>query len=294
VKNITYSLGAANSLGVWVKTLFQSMVGMPRALFEHCRDKREGSVVLPRVTFFVTTRCTLNCDKCCAQIPDLRNRRDIPLDELMWDLEKLLASIDYIYAFILSGGEPFLHPDLYKIIQLCADSDKIGDISLQSNGTIVPGAKVLTALREAKVLVKISRYPAALQRGVEELKCVLKENGVRYTHVSSTFWDDTISNGQRQEGSARRRFSVCISQLCLTYLNGKFYRCSTAAFLTENERIPCHGNEYIDLRVADSAAFRAQWQEMMKKRALTACSYCLGQTYKTPKIPVAVQRVPRK
>jgi len=289
-----HSLGAANSPKVWAKTLLQLTVGMPRAFYDHHRNKQEGRVVLARVTFLVTTRCTLNCDRCISYIPDLKSHRDAPLDELTQDIQNLLSSVDYIYALILTGGEAFLYPDLDKIIRLCADSGKIGDISVQSNGTIVPGTKVLAALKEAKVLVKISHYPSALQPDVEKVKRVLDENGIRYTHASGTFWNDAGAFGQRQEGSEKRRFSVCIQQLCVPYFNGKLHLCATAAILMEEGRIPDSKDEYVDLRTVSPAAFYEQWQELMKRRALTACSYCLGMTYKTPRIPVATQRVTRK
>ena len=284
-----YSLGAANSPRVWVKTLFQLVAGTPRALFEHGRNKRRRRVVLARVTFLVTTRCTLNCDKCLTYIPDIKHHADIPFGDMAKDLESLLAGVDYIYAFIFTGGEAFLHPDLDRIIRLCADSGKVGGISVQSNGTVVPGAKLLAALRETKALVKISNYPG-VQPNVEKVKRVLEENGISYTHISGTHWDDSGSFGQLQAGSQEKRFAICVQQLCMPCFNGKLHRCATAAILMEEGRIPDCGDEYVDLRKSDPAAIGAQWNELMKKRALTACSYCLGMTYRSPKIPVAVQR----
>jgi len=284
-----YSLGAANSPKVWMKTLLQLTAGMPRAVFEHARNQRKGRVVLARVTFLVTTHCTLNCDKCLSYIPDIKHYQNMPLNKMAQALRNLLAGVDFIYAFIFSGGEAFLHPDLDQIIRLCADSNKIGDISIQSNGTMIPGEKVLTALRETKTLVKISNYPN-VQPHVEELKRVLADNGIRYTHDSGTFWNDSGAFGQRQEGSEERRFGICVQQLCMPCFNGKLHRCATAAILMEEGRIPDCRDEYVDLRTAGPAEIRAQWGALMKKRSLTACSYCQGMTYKTPRIPVAVQR----
>ncbi|MCL2495625.1 MAG: hypothetical protein FWE98_08265 [Oscillospiraceae bacterium] len=290
---VMHSLGASHSRIVWVKALLRLTLDLPGALFAHCENQRKDRVVLPRVSFGVTTRCTLNCDKCLFFVPDIRPRCDFPLEDLALDLERLLADADYIYSFMLTGGEAFLHPELDKIIGLCAASDKIGDISVQTNGTVVPDAKVLAALRKAKALVKISKYPPSLQPCVEELKRVFTENGVRYIHSGAAFWNDMGYNGQVLPGSQERRFSVCIAHLCMPCLNGKLYRCVTAAYLNEYGRVPCHEDEYIDLRTTDPAAFRAKWRDLMRKQVLTACSYCLGQTYNSPKIPVAVQRPPR-
>ena len=284
-----YSLGAANSPLVWMKTLLQLAARTPHALFDHCSNRWHDRMVLARVTFLVTTRCTLNCDKCLSYIPDIKHHKDTPLDDMARDLENLLAGVDYIYAFIFTGGEAFLHPDLDQIIRLCADSGKIGSVSVQSNGTVIPGAKLLAALRETKTLVKISNYPNA-QPDVEKLKRVLEGNDIRYTHISGTLWDDSGAFGQRQAGSEERRFGICVQQLCMPCFNGKLHRCATAAILMEEGRIPDCRDECVDLRTAIPTALRTQWNALMKKRSLTACSYCLGMTYKTPKIPVAVQR----
>jgi len=54
--------------------------------------------------------------------------------------------------------------------------------------------------------------------------------------------------------------------------------------------LPDCGEDYIDLRTTDPAAFREQYRKLLKKRVVSACSYCLGDTYMTPQIPVAVQR----
>ena len=73
-----FSMGAANSPKLWVKTLLLTAAHVPHACFLHLRDKSKKRVVLSRVSIPVTMRCTLNCDKCLAHIPDIKNQRDIP------------------------------------------------------------------------------------------------------------------------------------------------------------------------------------------------------------------------
>ena len=283
------SIGAENSHRVWAKTLLRTAVKTPRAILLHWRNKRERRVVLSRISVILTTRCTLNCDKCLAHIPDLKDHWDVPADEFIRDIRSLFSCVDYIYAIIISGGEAFLHPHLVEILRACADPVRVGDISVQTNGTVIPGEKVLSALREVDATVKISRYAPALQPDVEKLKLILKENGIRTTHESSAFWRDTGCLGQRQDGSETRRFSVCVQQLCSPLIGGKLFLCSESAVLMEEGFVP-ECEDYVDLRAVCPAEFRERWQKLLKKRAVAACSYCLGNTYKTKKIPVAVQR----
>jgi len=286
------SIGAENSQGLWLKTLLKTAAQTPRAFFSHWRNKWERRVVLSRVSILVTTRCTLNCDKCMAHIPDLASHRDVPFNELNLDIQALFSCVDQIYATIITGGEAFLYPDLDKALRLCAESGKAGDISVQTNGTVIPDARILAALRETKASVKISKYSPSLQPDVDNLKLILKENNIPYTHASGAFWRDTGRLGQPQRGSAKQRFSVCITQLCLPYTSGQLHLCAKTAFLMEKGLLSGCEEDYIDVRTTSPDAFREKLRKMLAKRTVTACSYCLGDTYKSPKIPAAVQREP--
>lgn len=285
-----YNEGAANSRMQWVRTLFRLTALTPRSLLCHWRDKRGGRAVLSRVSIPVTTRCTLRCDKCVGHIPDLSAHADFPAHGLAQDIRALLACVDAVYAIVLTGGETFLHPDLDMIIHACAGGGKVGDLIVQTNGTVIPGAKTLAALREANVIVQITRYDPALQPGAEDLKRTLKEAGIRYTHESGTFWRDVGRLGQPQEGSAKRRFGVCVLPLCRNFYAGKLHLCCESSILMEEGYIANCKEDYADVCASDPAAFREQLRRLLKKRSIAACSYCLGNTYMSPKIPVAAQR----
>ena len=283
------SMGAANSPGLWKKTLRQLAAQMPRAVLEHGRNRHDKRVVLSRVSFAITARCTLNCDQCAAHIPDLKEHKDILFDDLNRDIRALLACVDYIYIVYLSGGETLLHQNLDQLVRLCAESGKVGSVNVLTNGTIIPDAKTLAALREVNAVVRISKYEPILQPGVAQLKQVLKHNGIRYTHESGAAWNDMGSSDRLREGSAKRRFSVCVNQLCVICYYGKLHLCGESAYLMREGLIPDCEEDYINLSDVSPVEFRVQWRRLLKKRVISACSYCLGDTYKTPKVPVAVQ-----
>jgi len=293
------SLGADKSPRVWLKTLLQATARVPGAAFRHWRNKKDNRLVLPRITVVVTTRCTLRCDKCLAHIPDLKCNRDVPVGDLTEDIRSLLSCVDIIYDVNLSGGEAFLHPGLDEIIRTFADSGKVGNLNVTTNGTVIPDTAVLAALREAKANVKISRYPCTVQPGAGRLKCILKENGIPYTHESGIFWRDPdglafrrrmAGLGRIQEGPEKQRFSICYQQLGFPYCNGKLYLCCESALASEEGHITACEKDYVDFRAASPAASCEQIQKLLKSRVTSACAYCHGYTYKTPKVPVAVQR----
>ncbi|MDR0531805.1 MAG: radical SAM protein [Oscillospiraceae bacterium] len=276
----------------WFLTILRIALKTPAALCRHCRDKLKKRVVLGRVSFGITTRCTLNCDKCAGFLPDFELHEDTPADELIQDIRTLVSCADYIYTLNLTGGEPFLHPELDQIIRTCAESDQIGAVDLSTNGTIIPGAPVLTALREAKIVVRISRYAPILQPNVEQLKAILKENGIRYLHELGDYWYDT-GGTELLPGSAKRKFSLCANKLNLPLYNGVCHLCTKSMYLMKTGVIPDCQEEYIDVRNIDPAKFCVQWKQLRKRRVITACSYCQGFSFETPRVPAAAQRGPR-
>jgi len=287
---VKYSLGAATSHIMWIQTLFRVALHTPGALITHIKNTHAKKIALSRVTVVITTRCTLCCDKCNTHIPDFRRHTDIPLSVLAEDLKKLFSCVDHIHEVFLQGGEALLHPDLDEIIKICVESNKVGHISILTNGTVFPGPKVLRALRDTKVLVKITRYQQTLQPRLAELEQLLLSNDIRYMLFASDFWYDTGVLGQTQGGSAKRRFAVCVLQLCLPYFHGKLHLCGKSAILLEEGIAPECQEDCIDIRAIDPAAFAGLYGALLKKRVVCACSYCMGQTYRTPRIPVAVQR----
>lgn len=96
------------------------------------------------LALWVGTTCTLNCRNCCNLIPYLKAR--------IFDAEKVLANIHYIASEIsiellqIQGGEPLTSHQLEQMIT-GLNGLPIENIELASNGTLVPSAEVLTAMK---------------------------------------------------------------------------------------------------------------------------------------------------
>jgi len=285
-----YGQGSATSPGVWLRSFLKFSVRVPRAVCLHVRNIQEKRIELPLIGVGTTTRCTLCCDKCIGHIPDLSCQRDTPADVLIDDLRRLFDCVHNVYSMYLTGGEPLLNPELGEIVRFCGSLEKLGEINVFTNGTVFPDADLLAALREAKAVVRISRYPSALQPEVETLKALLDAHGVAYIHAGGQYWRDTGALGQPAAGAVKRRFNTCLQRLCLPFLNGKLFVCSEAAMLETEGLLAGGGEDYIDLRVTGPEAFAGQWRALQKKRLSSGCAYCMGNTYNSPGVPVAVQR----
>jgi len=284
-----FGLNAANSTRLWLKAVFWLALHTPGALLQHLRNKLRGRVVLSRVSLFPTTLCTLNCTQCITRGPHLHSREHVPFDVFVQDMAALFTCIDKVYALVFSGGEALLHPQLADILRLCASYGKAEQINLQTNGTVMPNDDVLAALKETSTVVKISRYPAALQPDVEQFKALLARHGIVHWHDNGEHWLDFGPFGQPQSGDPKQRFRVCVQTVSAPLYHGKYHLCCESATLMQQGHIADCPQDYIDLRAIAPHEFAAQWKQLQKRRCLSACAYCQGHTYHSPKIPIAQQ-----
>ena len=95
--------------------------------------------VLSKIDTVITSRCTLKCKHCNLFIGHVPEQFDIDLNRLKNNFNIFFESVDFVYEYTLLGGEPFLHKNIGEIILYLGDKyrDKIGQINLISNGTIV-------------------------------------------------------------------------------------------------------------------------------------------------------------
>ena len=77
----------------------------------------------------------------------------------------------------------------------------------------------------------------------------------------------------------------------MTLLNGNLYRCPFSANTMNLNAIPIKDNEYIDLeKTQTSSELKKEIIDLYHKpEYLTACNYCNGRDFTTPRIDSAIQ-----
>ncbi|MBI5210450.1 MAG: radical SAM protein [Elusimicrobia bacterium] len=136
--------GAAERLGVWLNVLKRirffgkmyplSAIAKDAVLFPLDYARGRSSVVR-NLTFAVTDKCNLRCSMCYFHT-ELGQGRTLPLELFQKAVDGAARSRPCV---ILSGGEPFLHPDLVAMVRYA----KSGGLPVQifTNGTLaVPEA----------------------------------------------------------------------------------------------------------------------------------------------------------
>jgi len=235
---------------------------------------------IPYIEMFITTRCNLKCKNCSNLIPSLADQHNFSYEEIINTLKKLLDKVNKLYRLKLHGGEVFLHPDLPKIIRFCDADQKIKSIRLATNGTIIPSAAVIDALKNSKVVVQISDYHLPQCR-IADLISLLEQNGIKYVYLNDQVWRDMGGFEKRDSN----RHQKCTVTRCTSLYDGKLFVCSRAAIANHLNLINNVESIPVNIGVCD---FRKRMHSFYNN-SITACNYCDGDTKYANGVAAGVQ-----
>lgn len=205
------------------------------ALLSEKRDYIRGNgpqdrpLVLPRVMILPTTRCNLRCKGCSSLLPLFENPADLPVSQLIRDLDIFFRGVDQCIRLTI-GGEPFLYPELPELLAYLRRQEKILGVLLITNSTIQPGEAALDLLQDPKFYVEVSDYGHIQQ--MSRTVAALERAGVRFSVLTDQVWDDMGGVEPRGRSEAQRReiYRSCEqSRLMKSIHNGVVYTCARGA-----------------------------------------------------------------
>ncbi|MCL2299264.1 MAG: radical SAM protein [Firmicutes bacterium] len=251
---------------------------------------------LPLVGTNVTTRCTLRCKDCANLIPLFPCPQHIPAEEIITDFEHLLAAVDFIKEVSLIGGEPMMHPDLCGILQYFFEQPKVGRVSIQTNGTILPSPKLLQLLRHTKAFVIVSGYGAAVSKNLERLVALLRKEGIAHFYLKDILWFDFGATAPHARTAAKNRalFRKCHNNRCRNLSFGEFHLCARAINAVQLGLTPRHEGAYVDIRRAPAKETRLALLRLLSKPDPYFCDTCEGRHIASPRVTAAIQISERK
>ena len=196
------------------------------------------------------------------------------------------------------GGEPFLYQDLEEIIEYIGERyrSKIAIFSITSNGTIIPGQKVLDMCRKYDILIRISNYSGTLkflEGKYKRLQEVLGKNHVRYLlGRCETQWIDygfeTVAHDGGEE-ELIRIFDECGTP-CREIRGSKYYYCVMARSVSDNLKLGMGEEDYLDLNgLSGKKEFFEFHMGYSEKGYLDMCKRCNGKDAMKYPIPAAEQ-----
>lgn len=251
-------------------------------------DKKVGNKFV-HIEAVVTERCSLKCKDCSSLMPFYQNPCNVEVSDLIRWIKNLLSGVSYIGELRILGGEPFLNPRLTELITAFAENEKIGMLTIYTNGTVLPGNDILQCIRENNVLLHISDYGIGeKKREILVQKC--EELQIDYVVRKYDEWHEFgpfIENNMPSAG-LEKMYQNCISANCYTVLNGRLYHCPRAAHAEKIGLLAKCENDCLNLEaeIMDSELIK---NFISDAKYIDACRYCYGTRNSDRLVQAAVQ-----
>jgi MoaA/NifB/PqqE/SkfB family radical SAM enzyme len=242
----------------------------------------------------VVDHCNLNC-KGCDNFSNISDEKYHNIEKLEKDFVRIheLAN-EKIESMSLMGGEPLLHPDLLKILNIAGKYFGKTDIKLFTNGILLEKQppEFWASCKRNNIKISITRYPIKLP--IEKIKKLGEEHGVFIQNQNAT--KITLKRlyklQMNLEGSAnpRKSFEYCHrANKCITLDDGKIYTCAIIPYIKYfnkhfSTNMEVCEKDYIDIYKASNID---EIFEFLRK-PMPFCRYC--NTNKTVYFDWAVSR----
>ena len=256
---------------------------------------RDDKLNLNSIDIQVTEKCSLKCKDCNNLMQYYEKPKDVDMDVLFKSIDKFMQCIDSLNEFRVLGGDPFMHKELYKIINKLVTYDKCKRVVVYTNAKIVPKSENLICLKNKKVVLDITNYGESSSAHLKVIELAKKEN-IPFTTIRCTEWLDSgriLPFSGKSEKELENLFTNCCQSKLISLLHGKLYRCPFSANGANLKAIPQNGNDEVNL-INDNFSINELREQIKKlcfsKKYLTACSYCSGKnSFLTLRIPAAIQ-----
>ncbi len=236
------------------------------------KNRNSDNIILPRLVVELTTVCTLKCKGCNNLIPLYREQCILSTEEVIKEIATVIEAVDGIVTLELLGGEPFAYRSLCEVMDYVLGLDKVFEVELTTNGTLVPSLELIERLNNEKVTIKISGYKESDK--YDRLIKLFIENGIRYELYDDITWIDSggVIKRNRSERDVENTYRACDSaRYCKTLYKGKVYACARSASLYDLGY--CNDPKgYLDIN--ESKYIRSDIRDFFLKKTDPSCDYC--------------------
>ncbi len=257
---------------------------------------KNSLLYLNEVHMTLTSKCSLNCQKCNMFMPYYGEPFHLELGKLKSDADTLFEKVDIVSTFALLGGEPLLYPHLIEFIGYVNQTygDKIGVIELITNGTIIPTDDMLLKLKENNVFFRISDYSQSIhyEEKLIKLRQQLEKHGISYYINSSLNWLDFGFPEQPLNLADEMVYQHMLDCApAFKGLNdGKLYYCHIVWSADKCGIYKEKPTDYVDLQ-NETREFIFRYLLGIMQSPVSLCKYCAGcSSDNLNVIPVGIQK----
>ncbi len=233
---------------------------------------------LPYLEIQITSNCNLNCRGCIAMC-NVKDSQEMTLEKFennLLRLKELYWGIKYLKLF---GGEPLLHKDINKFVNLARKYFPDSDLVVHSNGLLIEKMDDLffDTVHNLDVELMFTQYPPTgkIKRKIEN-KLGMKDIRCLFTEPVYEFRRAININGRHDPEEVFRTCSKCIN-----LINGTL-SCGIGHVINDLEKefdIQIYDNKFencIDIYTTELDGW--QINEFLSK-AYKLCAYCSFMDY---------------
>jgi MoaA/NifB/PqqE/SkfB family radical SAM enzyme len=237
------------------------------------------------VEYNLTEHCNLKCANCDHNSPHAPSA--FASVEEFRDTFSKLAQVLTLKELKLVGGEPLLHPELLRFL------DVAREIGIAQILTVITNGVLLNAVSEefwSKVdRVVVSIYPGVKYKyPLESLKEIAAKHNVQLWLKESPNFRLTMLNNQNHDSSLVReiyqRCRITHIASCHTIIDGRYFKCSPAPFVRIRlglKGVQFDNYEHDGVRIAGNPDLENDLRRYLEsEEPLDACAHCLGSVGK--------------
>lgn len=240
-----------------------------------------------RVDFSLTEKCTLKCKKCNMFMTHFKNPQNQLVEDVIGDIDAYFSVVDYVKVLNLLGGEPFLYPELKKVLDYITEyyRNRIGQVIIFTNGTIVPGIDVLESIKKCSAIVQFSDYTHVVpyEKKLTEFRRVLESYGIEQYTMPWESWGDfgfpENPNTITEDTKALEFFEQCKAPFRGVWKN-RVYFCHLETSAVRAGIYTDDKNDYFELQQSDEVDVKKMFCEFdygySDKGFITFCKVCRG------------------
>jgi len=215
-----------------------------------------------RLSIHLTDHCNLNC-KGCDSFSSIADEKYHSVRSLENDFKRIFElAAGRIDDVKLMGGEPLLHPELIKILDIAGKYFSETDISIVTNGILLLKQEPIfwETCGKNNIKVTITKYPINLH--FDKIEGRAKEHGtvLDYYETSATELKKMHKIPLNINGTedVQTSFELCYkSNNCIMLDEGKIYTCATIPYIKYfNKRfgtnLEVSENDYIDIHAVNN------------------------------------------
>lgn len=236
-------------------------------------------LILDTLDIVVTEKCSLKCGKCSNLMQYYQNPQNLDIYEIKDSLNKVLEIADCIYELRILGGEPFMNPDFYRLIDWYKDNPKIKHIDILTNATIFPEDSKLDKLKDPKVKIWVSDYGKLSKRIYDWLKWC-ENNKIECLYHIFDGWNDCgdLKKHNYSLNEIKYVYETCGCRQLPTLLKGRLFNCPYAANAVNLGALFDNELETDSLKVTDPKITKQMIKDFLFERDyLMSCDYCNGR-----------------